>query len=293
MLAREGEWSGPAGAATTAPPGVIPYPAGPDDAAYLIYTSGSTGRPKGVVVTPRRHPQPGAVVGGRATASAAGDRLLQKTTIGFDASMWEFLRRWSSGGTVVTAPPTAHRDPAVMAAPWSATGSPCCSWCPRCCGCWSRNRRLADCTALRLVCSARRAAARRAVRGAAAPQRPGRAVNTYGPTECSDRLDRLPLPGVEPAEAPARSPDRPPAARRAGVRAGREAGLVAVGVPGELYVGGVGLARGYLGRAGADRRAVRPRPVRAGRARGCTAPATWCAGAPTARWSSSAASTTR
>ena len=58
---------------------------------------------------------------------------------------------------------------------------------------------------------------------------------------------------------------------------------VPVGVPGELHIGGVQVAPRLPGPARADRRAVHPRPVRARRARGSTAPATWPAGAPTAR----------
>ena len=119
-------------------------------------------------------------------------------------------------------------------------------------------------------------------------------INLYGPTETTTfdaaccrirRARRRPVP---------RS-DRP-ADRRTPQVYVLDAQLqpVPIGVPGELYIGGAGVARGYLEPARADRRAVRARSVRERRrARGCTAPATWRAGWPTARSSSSAASTTR
>ncbi|MFC1439475.1 amino acid adenylation domain-containing protein [Streptacidiphilus sp. N1-10] len=85
----------------------------PGDAAYLLFTSGSTGRPKGVVVPHRaivnnlRWMQSRFALDGR-------DRVLLKTSAGFDTSFWELLWPLQTGATLVIAAPGGHRDPAYL-----------------------------------------------------------------------------------------------------------------------------------------------------------------------------------
>ncbi|CAM5230846.1 D-alanine--D-alanyl carrier protein ligase [Streptomyces antimycoticus] len=124
-----------------------------DGVAYAIFTSGSTGRPKGVLVTHagianrvlwtvRKH------------ALTADDRVLLKTSIGFDAAGWEIFAPLISGGTVVTAPDgTGGTQPGSWGRSPPAE-SPCCRWCPPSSGCSSRNP--AGRTATRCGCSSRR-----------------------------------------------------------------------------------------------------------------------------------------
>ncbi|WP_337661786.1 non-ribosomal peptide synthetase [Actinoalloteichus sp. AHMU CJ021] len=86
----------------------------PAQAAYVVYTSGSTGRPKGVVVSQQ------AIVAHldwmvRTFPLGTGDRVLHKTSIGFDVSVWELAWPVITGAGVVLARPGGQRDPAYLA----------------------------------------------------------------------------------------------------------------------------------------------------------------------------------
>ncbi|MDX1996288.1 MAG: amino acid adenylation domain-containing protein, partial [Thermoanaerobaculia bacterium] len=94
-------------------PEAEPVRVAPEQAAYWLFTSGSTGRPKAVVVP---H---GAIVQqmvwlGREFPLTAGDRLLQKTPMSFDASVWEFFAPLQAGAVLALAVPGAEREPAVL-----------------------------------------------------------------------------------------------------------------------------------------------------------------------------------
>jgi amino acid adenylation domain-containing protein len=84
-----------------------------DNAAYLIYTSGSTGRPKGVINTHR-----GLLNRLDWMRSAlpfdATDVLLQKASVGFDVSVWEFFLPLTTGASLAMARPGGHRDPGYL-----------------------------------------------------------------------------------------------------------------------------------------------------------------------------------
>jgi amino acid adenylation domain-containing protein/non-ribosomal peptide synthase protein (TIGR01720 family) len=84
-----------------------------DQAAYLLYTSGSTGRPKGVLVSHR------AIVNRlywmqHQYSLSEDDRVIQKTPCSFDVSVWEFFWPLMVGAGLYMAPPEAHRDPEAL-----------------------------------------------------------------------------------------------------------------------------------------------------------------------------------
>ena len=88
--------------------------AGAGDLAYVIYTSGSTGRPKGTLnlhsgVCNRLHAMQAQF------GLDARDRVLQKTPLSFDVSVWELFWPLTSGATLVLAVPEGHKDPAYLA----------------------------------------------------------------------------------------------------------------------------------------------------------------------------------
>jgi amino acid adenylation domain-containing protein len=210
------------------------------DLAYVIYTSGSTGQPKGVMIAQHGFANLAAWHRDRLRLRP-GDRTTMVGSPGFDFSIWECwppltagaslhlppaatllapadLREWLREQQITVATFPTPLTEALLRQPWPATGS------------------------LRHLAAG---GDRLTVRPP--PGLGCEVVNLYGPTENS-----VAATGgtVSPAEAGARLPDiGTPISGTLAYVLDAELNPVPAGVVGELYLGGVGLARGYLGRA--------------------------------------------
>ncbi len=213
--------------------------------AYTIYTSGSTGRPKGS----------GNTHGGlrnrlqwmqEAFPLTAADRVLQKTPISFDVSVWEFFWPLSVGAELVLAAPGEHKSPSDLVARIIEQGVTTLHFVPPMLQAFLDSPGVEHCRSLRhLICSGEVLPATLPPRVAA--QLPAVQLhNLYGPTEaaidvtawtCPPAADTMPVPIGRPianTQIYVLDPQGQP---------------VPVGIPGELYIGGVGVSRGYHGRA--------------------------------------------
>ncbi|WP_372504850.1 amino acid adenylation domain-containing protein [Streptomyces telluris] len=215
----------------------------PQHPAYVLHTSGTTGTPKGVVV-------PHSAADNRLRwmqaqyPLAPGDRVLHKTPVGFDVSVWELFWPLREGATLVLAGPGAHRDPAELARTIREQGVTVTHFVPSVLQLFLAAPGAAACTGLRHVFSS----------GEVLPRAtaedfhrllPGAALhNLYGPTEAAvDVTHHTCRPG---ATGPVPI-GRPAWNTRLYIL---DAALQPCppGVPGELYLAGAQLATGYLGR---------------------------------------------
>ncbi|MBG0832464.1 amino acid adenylation domain-containing protein [Planomonospora sp. ID67723] len=219
--------------------------AAPGNAAYVIYTSGSTGRPKGVPNTHR-----GIVNRLRWMQSAyrlgAGDVVLQKTPAGFDVSVWEFFWPLLTGARLVLARPGGHKDAAYLRDLVIAEGVTTAHFVPSMLAVFLADdeEAAARCVTLRrVICSGEELPVATAAAFVAAL--PGCELhNLYGPTEAAIDVTSW---HCSP-EAVARAVTLPIGAPIANIRLyvlDRRGNPAPIGVPGELHIGGVGVARGY------------------------------------------------
>ncbi|MFD6395686.1 non-ribosomal peptide synthase/polyketide synthase [Nocardia sp. NPDC060249] len=225
------------------------------DLAYVLFTSGSTGKPKGVAVTHT------AIVNRLvwmqdAYRLEADATVLQKTPITFDVSVWELFWPLQIGARLVIARPDGHRDPAYLAEVITRTGVGVAHFVPSMLAAFLAEPRAADCVSLRQVFASGEALP------AADAQRlralvPGVAVhNLYGPTEAAVDVSFHEVTDADTVTVPIGAPVANTALHVLDARLRP----VPIGTPGELYLAGVQLARGYLARPdlSADRFVANP-----------------------------------
>ncbi|WP_440532063.1 amino acid adenylation domain-containing protein [Variovorax sp. YR566] len=216
-----------------------------ENLAYVIYTSGSTGKPKGAA---NRH---GALYNRlawmqQAYALGADDTVLQKTPFSFDVSVWEFLWPLMFGARLAVALPGDHRDPARLRTLIGQHRVTILHFVPSMLQAFLAHEGIEACTSLRrIVCSGEALSAE--AQNEVFRRLPQAVLcNLYGPTEAAIDVTHWTCRDDGRSQVPI---GRPISDTQAHVL-DAELNQVAAGAAGELYLGGVNLARGYLNRAG-------------------------------------------
>ena len=215
-----------------------------ENLAYVIYTSGSTGRPKGAA---NRH----AALHNRlawmqaAYRIGAADTVLQKTPFSFDVSVWEFFWPLMVGARLAVAAPGDHREPARLAQLIRRHRVSTLHFVPSMLQAFLAHEGVEACTSLRqIVCSGEALPAE--AQNEVFRRLPQAALhNLYGPTEAAIDVTHWTCRNDGRSQVPIGQPI-------AGTQAfvlDAHLNLVPPGIAGELYLGGVGLARGYVERA--------------------------------------------
>jgi amino acid adenylation domain-containing protein/thioester reductase-like protein len=217
--------------------------AGPKHLAYVIYTSGSTGQPKGVMNT-HEGIRNRLLWMQEAYGLTPADRVLQKTPFTFDVSVWEFFWPLMIGACLVITRPGGHKDSAYLVRLLAEQQITTTHFVPSMLQAFLREEGLESLQGLRRVfCSGEALPVELQERFFA--RLSAELHNLYGPTEAAvdvtfwacRRHDSRPIVPI----------GRPIANTQIYILDSHRQ-LVPIGVPGELYIGGVGLARGYLNR---------------------------------------------
>ncbi|TMC18165.1 MAG: amino acid adenylation domain-containing protein, partial [Chloroflexi bacterium] len=223
----------------------------PLNLAYVIYTSGSTGKPKGAMNTQRG-------ICNRLSwmqqtyQLTARDRVLQKTPFSFDVSVWEFFWPLLAGASLIIAAPGGHQDPTYLKTLMRERAVTTLHFVPSMLQAFLREPHRQDCGSLRqVICSGEALSSALQAAFFATFTDLVQLHNLYGPTEAAidvtfwqcqrDRKERTEL-----LSDAASVPIGRPLANTQIYLLDKHLQPVPVGSTAELYIGGVGLARGYF-----------------------------------------------
>jgi amino acid adenylation domain-containing protein len=213
----------------------------PANAAYVIYTSGSTGVPKAAVNTHE-------AICNRllwmqdAYGLSADDRVLQKTPFSFDVSVWEFFWPLMTGARLVVARPEGHRDSDYLSALIARQQITTLHFVPSMLQVFLEHEGAAErCRGLRrVICSGE--ALSTDLQNRFLERFDAELHNLYGPTEAAIDVTYWKCQREENQRS---VPIGRPIANTELYILDEEMQPVPIGVAGELYLGGIGLARGY------------------------------------------------
>ncbi|MEM8529467.1 MAG: non-ribosomal peptide synthase/polyketide synthase [Chloroflexota bacterium] len=217
----------------------------PQQLAYVIYTSGSTGKPKGAM---------NAHVGivnrlcwmQEAYTLTEADRLIQKTPYSFDVSVWELFWSLLTGASVVIAVPGGHQDPVYLGDVIEQERVTIVHFVPSMLNAFLESAPTNKLDGVReVVCSGEALTLDLQTRFFA--YTPSSLHNLYGPTEAAVDVTAWECCASESLQT---VPIGYPIANTQILILGPSGDQVPVGIPGELYIGGVQVARGYHRRPG-------------------------------------------
>ncbi|MCK4259319.1 MAG: amino acid adenylation domain-containing protein [Halanaerobiales bacterium] len=218
----------------------------PDNLAYVIYTSGSTGKPKATLLENRSlinridWMQKSYPIG-------ESDTILQKTTYTFDVSVWEFFWWSLYGAKVCLLPPGGEKDPAVIVSSIEKNTITTMHFVPSMLNIFLDYVKAYDYSArlrsLKYIFSSGEALLGNHVEKCAdlMNQNGTRLINLYGPTEAA-----IDVTYYNCLASDRTVPIGKPISNISLYIIDEDLKLAPVGVPGELCISGVGLARGYL-----------------------------------------------
>ncbi|MBD2208314.1 amino acid adenylation domain-containing protein [Nostoc linckia FACHB-104] len=214
-----------------------------ENIAYVIYTSGSTGKPKGAINTHKGLCN--RLLWMQDTYQlTSSDRVLQKTPFSFDVSVWEFFWPLFTGATLVVAKPGGHQDASYLVQLITQQQITTLHFVPSMLQVFLEAPELEKCSSIkRVICS-----------GEALPfelqERFFECLNSelhnlYGPTEAAIDVTFWCCQANNHQKI---VPIGRPIANTKIYILDKQLQPVPIGVPGELHIGGVGLARGYWNR---------------------------------------------